>query len=114
MALRPTTALREPANYGLRGWISKRSSDLAPVLLKYSGRSFGRSGRAAFPAIRWKCFGDLSWERERHEDVEGPDWPADAGISGGGLGPCRRRNGFRRNGAARAVGMDAAGIRHAG
>src|SRR6476660_7955137 len=35
MALRPTTALREPANYGLRGWISKRSSDLAPVLLSY-------------------------------------------------------------------------------
>src|SRR5437868_13417848 len=34
MALRPTTALREPANYGLRGWISKRSSDLAPVLLR--------------------------------------------------------------------------------
>src|SRR6266581_2746481 len=35
MALRATTALREPANYGLRGWISKRSSDLAPVLLSY-------------------------------------------------------------------------------
>src|SRR3979411_2874366 len=35
MALHPTTALREPANYGLRGWICERSSDLAPVLLKY-------------------------------------------------------------------------------
>jgi hypothetical protein len=29
MALRPTTALREPKNYGLRGWISTRSNDLA-------------------------------------------------------------------------------------
>jgi hypothetical protein len=25
--------LREPANYGLRGWISTRSNDLAQVLL---------------------------------------------------------------------------------
>src|SRR3954451_2570267 len=33
MALRPTTALREPANYGLRGWISTRSSELAQVIL---------------------------------------------------------------------------------
>ena len=29
MALPPTTALREPANYGLRGWISTRSNELA-------------------------------------------------------------------------------------
>ena len=29
MALRPTTALREPWNYGLRGWISTRSNDQA-------------------------------------------------------------------------------------
>src|SRR6266567_5641148 len=119
MTLRPTTALREPANYGLRGWISKRSSDLAQVILKVppkvlpDGRLRG-ADRAALPAIRWKCFGDLSRERERHEDVEGPDRPAVAGISGGGHGPCRRRNGFRRIGAARAVGIHAAGIGHAG
>ena len=72
MALRPTTALREPWNYGLRGWISTRSNDLArgtaamllQVLLKvyfqkYLGRPFVRADRAAFPAIRLKCFGDL-------------------------------------------------------
>jgi hypothetical protein len=32
LASRSTTALRDPANYGLRGWISTRSSDLAQVL----------------------------------------------------------------------------------
>ena len=32
MALCLTTALREPWNYGLRGWISTRSNDLARVL----------------------------------------------------------------------------------
>src|SRR5258707_7278687 len=109
MALRPTTALREPANYGLRGWISTRSSDPARVLLRYapgvSRKAVCQGDRAAFPAIRWKCFGDLSRERERHEDVEGPDGPAVAGIGGGGHGPCRRWNGFRRIGAACAVGI---------
>src|SRR6478609_5393343 len=110
MALRPTTALREPANYGLRGWISKRSSDLPRYSVRYSRAAVCGADRAALPAIRRRCFGDLSRERERHEDVEGPDRPAVAGISGGGHGPCRRWNGFRRIGAACAVGMDPAGI----
>ena len=35
IAVRPTTALREPENYGLRGWISTRSNDPAEVLPKY-------------------------------------------------------------------------------
>ena len=57
MALCPTTALREPWNYGLRGWISTRSNDLARVLLQVllkvyfqstSGRPFVRADRAAF------------------------------------------------------------------
>src|SRR5262249_40991697 len=30
----PTTALRAPENYGLRGWIWTRSSDLAPAVLR--------------------------------------------------------------------------------
>jgi hypothetical protein len=34
MAWRLTTALREPWIYGLRGWISTRSNDLAQVLLQ--------------------------------------------------------------------------------
>jgi hypothetical protein len=34
MARRPTTALREPWIYGLRGWISTRSNDPARVLLQ--------------------------------------------------------------------------------
>ena len=72
MALRPTTALREPWNYGLRGWISTSSNDqargtvaiLLQVLLKLdfqstSGRPFVRADRAAFFAIRRECFGDL-------------------------------------------------------
>src|SRR5882672_904675 len=114
MALRPTTALREPANYGLRGWISTRSSDPARVLLRYapgvSRKAVCQGDRAAFSAIRWKCFGDLSRERERHEDVEGPDGPAFAGISGSRHGARGRRDGFRRIGAAGAVGIYAAGI----
>src|SRR6187431_343967 len=64
MALRPTTALRAPWNYGLRGWISTRSNDLARVLLKVdfqstSGRPFVRADRAAFPAIRPKMLWGL-------------------------------------------------------
>ena len=35
IAVRPTTALREPENYGLRGWISTRSNDPAEVLHRY-------------------------------------------------------------------------------
>jgi hypothetical protein len=35
IALRRTTALREPENYGLRGWISTRSNDPAEVLQTY-------------------------------------------------------------------------------
>src|SRR4051812_10431386 len=116
MAPHPTIALREPANYGLRGWISTRSSDLAQVLSGWfpwgiSGRPFVRADRAAFPATRRECFGDLSRERERHEDVEGPDGPAFAGISGGRPGACHRRDGIRRIGAAGAVGVQAAGSR---
>ena len=37
-----TTALREAANYGLRGWISTRSNDPAEVLLAYFPRPFVR------------------------------------------------------------------------
>src|SRR4029078_8467518 len=53
MASRHTTALREPWNYGLRGWISTRSNDLARVLsevdfLGTSGWPFVRADRAAF------------------------------------------------------------------
>src|SRR4029078_10817370 len=114
MALRPTTALREPANYGLRGWISKRSSDLPRYSVRYSRAAVCGADRAAFPAVRRRCFGDLSRERERHEDVEGPDGPAVAGICGGGHGPGCRRYGIGRIGAARAVGMDPAGIGLAG
>src|SRR5260221_8723382 len=33
-----TTALREAENYGLRGWISTRSSDLAQVLLRCTSK----------------------------------------------------------------------------
>src|SRR3954468_15734470 len=62
MAPHPTIALREPANYGLRGWISTRSSDLAQVLSGgfpwgISGRPFVRADRAAFPATRRECLG---------------------------------------------------------
>src|SRR6478609_2233337 len=65
MALRPTTALREPENYGLRGWISTHSSDLAEallkcvqgVLLKYSRAVCRGADRAAFPAIRRNALG---------------------------------------------------------
>jgi hypothetical protein len=53
IAARLTTALREAENYGLRGWISTRSSDLAQVLLEYIPRPFVR-GRIVlhFLAIR--------------------------------------------------------------
>src|SRR6185312_13215316 len=53
MAWGPTTALREPYNYGLRGWISTRSNDLAQgtvagtfegVLLKYLRLAVCESG----------------------------------------------------------------------
>src|SRR5258708_21631884 len=37
------------------------------------------------------CFGVLSRERERHEDVEGPDRPAVAGSGGGRRGAGSRR-----------------------
>src|SRR5258708_4127522 len=54
----PTTALRKPENYGLRGWISTRSSDLAQGLLKYIPRPFVR-GRIVqhFLAIRRNALG---------------------------------------------------------
>src|SRR4030095_7772078 len=96
MALCPTTALREPWNYGLRGWISTRSNDLARVLLKVNfqstcGRPFLRADRAAFPAIRRECVG---------------------GVGGGGRGARSRRGGF--GATAKAVGNHAAGSRHAG
>src|ERR1700682_5711011 len=111
MALPPTTALREPANYGLRGWISTRSSDLAQVLLHYlQGRLSGRIVRRFRPSGRG-CFGDLSRERERHEDVEGPDRPAVAGVSGGRHGACGRRGGICRIGGGGAGGIKAAGNR---
>src|SRR6195952_3568033 len=57
IAPRRTTALREAANYGLRGWISTRSNDLARLYLAYlpryrpgyQARPFVGADRAAFP-----------------------------------------------------------------
>src|SRR5713101_3564585 len=105
IAARRTTALREAKNYGLRGWISTRSSDLAQVLLEYVPRPFVR-GRIVqhFPpsgGMLWV----LSRERERHEDVEGPNGPAVAGIWGGRRCAGGLRGGVRRIGAAGAVGI---------
>jgi hypothetical protein len=37
-----TTALREAENYGLRGWISTRSDDLAPAQAKCIRGAVGR------------------------------------------------------------------------
>src|SRR6185312_10545499 len=117
MASRHTTALREPWNYGLRGWISTRSNDLARVLsevdfLGTSGWPFVRADRAAFFAIRRECLGTYSRERVRHEDVEWPDGSAIAGVDGGGHDARGRRGGFR--GAAPAVGNHVAGSRYPG
>src|SRR6476620_10276331 len=96
MALRPTTALRDPANYDLRGLISTRSSDLAAIpsgLRRWvcpEGRLSGRIVRhCGHPA---GMLGELSRERERHEDVDGPDRPAVAGVGGGGHDACCLRD----------------------
>src|SRR4029077_9767162 len=77
---RRTTALRCPWNYGLRGWISTRSSDLAHVLLKCIPRPFVRGRIVQRFSPTGGMLGVLSWERERHEDVERPVGPAVAGI----------------------------------
>src|SRR5205807_718922 len=109
-ALCPTTALREAENYGLRGWISTRSSDLAKVLLKYlRGAVCQAADRAAFVANPAECLEVLSRERGRHEDVEGPNGPAIAGISGGRRCAGDRRGGICRTRAACALGVQAAG-----
>src|SRR5215207_4711772 len=119
MALRPTTALREPWNYGLRGWISTRSNDQARgtvagtfegVLPKVPpvGRLSGRIVRHSRPFGR-SALGTYSRERVRHEDVEWPDGPAIAGVDGSGHDARGRRSGFWA--AAQAVGIHAAGSR---
>jgi hypothetical protein len=71
----PTTALREPANYDLRGKISTRSNDLTSSLCR-QGR---RSARAPWAAGAFKFYDK---ERERHDYVEGQDRPAVVGIGG--------------------------------
>src|SRR5882672_8156233 len=57
------TALRQPENYGLRGWIWTRSSDLAPVVLRYfqstsQGRLSG-GGSCSIGRRPARCFGVL-------------------------------------------------------
>ena len=57
-----TPALRCPENYGLRGWISTSSGDLAHVLLKCMPRPFVRwADRTACSAIRRNAAG--IWRR---------------------------------------------------
>src|ERR1700736_1277525 len=76
------------------------------------GTSRGRlsgADRAAFLSHPAECFGVLSRERERHEDVERPNGPAVAGIGGGRRCACHQRDGIRRTGAGGAVGVQAAG-----
>src|SRR6476469_8198026 len=104
MALLPTTALRDPANYGLRGLISMRSNDL-PAILSGLERWVCSEGRLSGRIVR-HCgrpvgvLGELSREFERHEDVEGPDRPAVAWVCGSRHGVCGLRDGVGRNGAA--------------
>src|SRR6202012_5853956 len=58
-----TTALREPRNYGLRGWISTRSSFRARVFFegdferRRTQAVWQGGGRAASPAIRRNALG---------------------------------------------------------
>src|SRR3954469_10155203 len=87
----PTTALRQPKNYGLRGWISTRSNELAAVLEGVSHMAACQGGSCSVFSHPAECFGDLSREHERHEDVERPDWPAVAGMCGGRRGTRGRR-----------------------
>src|SRR6266849_9218081 len=58
IASRRTTALREAKNYGLRGWISTHSSDLAPRTSKVPPKAVCQGAdRAAFLAIRRNALG---------------------------------------------------------
>jgi len=91
------------------------SSDLAKVLLQVHPKAVCQGGGSCSISRRpAECFEVLSRERERHEDVEGPNGPAVAGVGGGRRCAGRLRDGIRRIGAARAVGIQAAGIGHPG
>src|SRR5215472_18583538 len=106
----PTTALRDPGNYGLRGWISA-SHDLAPgTPSRCTFRLLAGADRTSIAPVTADAIGTVLREHERHEAVEGPDGPLVAG-----LGDCLWRGrcesgGIRRTGSAGAVGIQAAGI----
>src|ERR1700730_14153859 len=106
----PTTALREPENYGLRG-SNSASHDPARAPPKVRNQAVGRGGSDERCPVAADALGTVLREHERHEAVEGPDGPLVAG-----LGDClwRGRNepgGIRRTGSAGALGIQAAGIR---
>src|SRR3984885_14949830 len=54
--------------------------------------------------------GNFIKERERHEDVEGPNRPSVAGLGGGRHRISGLRNGICRIGPTGAVGVQAAGL----
>ena len=51
IAPRRTTALREAANYGLRGWISTRSNDPARILQRFISRPLSGCGSCSIVSL---------------------------------------------------------------
>src|ERR1700743_3880965 len=95
-----TTALREPENYGLRGWISAVSRSGPGTLTGAFMAVLQGADRAAF-RLPAGCVGDEFKGARRHEDVDGPNRPAVAGSCGGRLGAGGdKQGGIRRIGPA--------------
>src|SRR5581483_8246338 len=110
----PTTALRDPENYGLRGSNSASHDPARASPIRRAIRPLAGPDRTSIAQGAADAWGTVLREHERHEAVEGPDGPLVAG-----LGDClwrgrREPGGIRRTGSAGAVGIQAAAIRLAG